>query len=207
VELFDISLPVHPAMLAWPTGRTVARQTIVNEGDVRSPRDSEWQLDSHAGTHIDAPLHIVPGADPADAVAIERCFGPCTVVGIERDGVIEPGDLPQDALQAGHRLLFRTPNSDRRLDSPDFDTEFASIGPEAAQRIADAGIALVGIDYLSVERPSGGGEVHRILLGAGIPLLEGLDLRGVEPGDYGLSALPVKWVGGEAAPVRAVLWR
>jgi arylformamidase len=129
------------------------------------------------------------------------------VVAVEADGPIEAGALPTEALRAGHRLLLRTPNSDTRVPRAEFDPRFAAIAPSAADAIAAAGIALVGIDYLSVESPEGGGVVHRRLLEAGVVLLEGLDLRGVEPGEYKLSALPVRWVGGEAAPVRAVLWR
>jgi arylformamidase len=88
-----------------------------------------------------------------------------------------------------------------------FDPGFAALGLDAARRIAGAGTRLVGLDYLSVESPGGDGEVHRTLLGAGVVLLEGIDLSGVEPGDWNLSALPMKLVGGEASPVRAVLWR
>ena len=201
MELFDVSMPVRPAMLAWPTGRPAARHRVVDE---EGPRNSEWQLDPHAGTHVDAPLHWLPGGGDADSIPLERCLGPCTVVAHEGDGPIE--DVPVAALRPGHRVLFRTANAER-LASAEFDPGFVSIAPGAARAIADAGVELVGIDYLSVESPDGGGAVHRILLEAGVVLLEGLDLRAVEPGDYWLSALPVRLTGSEAAPVRAVLWR
>jgi arylformamidase len=204
VELIDISLPVSPGMLAWPTGREAVVHRVV---DPDPPRNSEWSLASHAGSHVDAPLHWLPGGAPVDSVALDACFGPCAVVEVGGDRPIEPADLPALALRAGHRILLKTANSESRLEGSTFDPGFVAIGQEAARALADARVGLVGIDYLSVESPSGDGEVHRTLLGAGVVLLEGLDLRNVAPGDYGLSALPVRLAGGEAAPVRAVLWR
>ena len=205
--LIDISLRVHPAMLAWPTGRPPARHEVIDEGTPESPRNSTWELDSHAGTHVDAPLHWLPGEASVDRLPLEPFLGPCTVVGVDGDRPVEGGDLPDAALRPGSRVLLRTGNSERRIASAEFDPGFAAIAESAADRLAAAGVALVGIDYLSVESPSGDGGVHRRLLGAGVALLEGLDLSAVEPGDYMLSALPVRLAAGEAAPVRAVLWR
>jgi arylformamidase len=125
---------------------------------------------------------------------------------VAHDGEGPIDHVPPTALQRGHRVLFRTGNGDR-LASERFDPGFVSIGMPAAEQLAGASVALVGLDYLSVEAPDGGGAVHRVLLEAGVVLLEGLDLRAVEPGEYWLSALPVRLVGSEAAPVRAVLWR
>ena len=203
-EVVDISLPVQSSMLSWPTGRTVAEHRVVDEGDGASPRNSEWHLDSHAGTHVDAPLHWIPGGATTDRLPADAFLGPCQVVAVGEDREIAPSDLPDPV---GERLLIRTPNSDGRIRSREFDPGFAAIGVDAARTIAAAGTRLVGIDYLSVESPGGGGEVHRTLLGGGVALLEGIDLSGVEPGDWNLSALPIRLVGGEASPARAVLWR
>lgn len=207
MELFDVSLRIGPGMLAWPTGRAVAAHVVVDAGDEAAPRNSEWHLDSHAGTHVDAPLHWCPGGADADAISLGACLGPCTVVAVESDRRIEHDDLPQGVIRPGHRLLLKTPNSSARLGAADFDPDFVALGASVARRLAGAPVGLVGIDYLSVESTAGDGEVHRILLDAGVVLLEGLDLRAVEPGDYNLAALPLRLHGGEASPVRAVLWR
>lgn len=207
MEILDISLPVHEAMLSWPHGRRPARHRVVDEGGERSPRNSEWALDSHAGTHVDAPLHWLPDGDPIDSVGLEACLGPCTVVAVDEDRAVMPEDLPEAALRKGHRILIRTPNSTQRLSRGEFDPSFAALSLPAARTVAAAGMALLGLDYLSVESAGGDGEVHRTLLRAGVVLLEGIDLGRVEAGDYMLSALPLRLVSGEASPVRAVLWR
>jgi arylformamidase len=195
---------LDPEVLSWPTGRVPVRRDVWGEG---VPRDSDWLLYAHAGTHIDAPLHLLPGGADVEGVPLDACVGPCLVAGVDEDRLIEPVDVPAAGLTAGARVLFRTPNSDLRLDGRPFDIGFAALSPATAEALAGAGVALVGIDYLSVERPGGDGSVHRALLGASVVLLEGLDLRGVEPGEYWLSALPLRLPGGEASPVRAVLWR
>jgi arylformamidase len=206
MDLIDISLPIAPSMLSWPTGRPAAEHRVVDEGDVKQPRNSEWLLDSHAGTHIDAPLHWLPGAADVQRLPLTACVGPCAVAAIPDDGPVGAEALPPDLLGRGKRLLLRTANS-LRLSRDEFDPNFAALTPEAARALAEAGIALVGLDYLSVESPTGDGEVHRTLLQAGVVLLEGIDLSAVVPGKYQLSALPLRLAGGEASPVRAVLWR
>jgi arylformamidase len=206
VEVLDISLPVSGSMTAWPTGRPVAVQRVVDEGG-DAPRNSEWTLDSHAGTHVDAPLHWLPGGASVDSIPLEACLGECTVVSAGRSGMVLADDVPEAVLRRGHRVLFRTPNSDSRLGADAFDPDFVALSPEVAQRLVDGGVALVGLDYLGVERPGSDGSVHRTLLGAGVVILEGIDLRRVEPGEYQLGALPIPLAGGEASPVRAVLWK
>jgi len=203
-EVFDVSMPVRPGMLGWPTGRPAARHEVVDDA---GPRNSEWHLDSHAGTHIDAPLHWLEGGRDVGGIPLEACLGPCLVA--QADGeTIEVSDVPDaEALAAAPRVLFRTRNSRLVRAGAEFDPRFVALGEAAARRLVSAGVSLVGVDYLSVESPSGDGSVHRVLLEAGVVLLEGLVLAAVEPGRYNISALPVHWVGGEASPTRAVLWR
>ena len=100
------------------------------------------------------------------------------------------------------RVLFKTRNSEL-WGRNDFDESFVRIGVTAAQRLVDEGARLVGVDYLSVGDP----ETHETLLGAGIAAIEGLDLRGIEPGRYQLACLPLRIVDSDGAPTRAVLFR
>jgi arylformamidase len=203
MDLHDISAPVHPGMLQWPTGRVAATHVVV---DASGPRNSEWMLDAHAGTHVDAPLHWLPDGGAVESIPLAACLGPCTVVAVTAaSGLIEPDELPADRLRPGARILLKTPVG--AWGRAAFDPAFPGLSVAAARALAGAGVALVGIDELSVETPAGDGSVHRTLLEAGVVLLEGLDLRAVAPGDYQLSALPVALAGSEAAPVRAVLWR
>jgi arylformamidase len=114
-------------------------------------------------------------------------------------------ELAAAGLDGVERLLFRTRNSERPPDAP-FTDDFVYIDPEAAQWLGDHGVRLVGIDYLSVERfDSPEPLAHRRLLGAGVVIVEGLDLRGIAPGEYTLACLPIKLADADGAPARAIL--
>jgi arylformamidase len=92
------------------------------------------------------------------------------------------------------------------MTSATFHRDFAYVAPDAAQLLADAGVVLVGIDYISAEQFGAAAPLtHRILLGRGVPIVEGLALERVPAGDYELVVLPIKVAGHEAAPARAIL--
>lgn len=143
-----------------------------------------------------------PEGDAVDEIPPQRFFGEAVV--IEVDGpAVEPEHIPQSA--AGLNLLFKTGNS-KHWDAPEFDTDYVYISAAAAETIAARGANLVGIDYLSADRF--GDEsypAHHTLLGAGILILEGIDLSGVDSGRYTLIAVPLKISGGDGSPVRALL--
>jgi len=171
---------------------------------------SAYSMGAHSGTHIDAPMHFVSGAASVDRVSLELLIGPARVIDIP-DSVqaIDAAELHRHDWRGAPRLLFRTRSSLRGwMQSPTFHRDFAYIAPDAAQLLVDAGVQLVGIDYLSAER-FGAPEpkAHRILLGKGIPIVEGLALANVAAGDYDLIVLPIKVAGHEGAPARAVLRR
>jgi arylformamidase len=106
-------------------------------------------------------------------------------------------------------VLFRTRNSDRRLNDGPFVTDFTYVAPDAARYLVERGVRTVGVDYLSVGafREASGTETHRVLLGAGIWIIEGLNLADIEPGNYELICLPLRLVGSDGAPARAILRR
>jgi arylformamidase len=169
---------------------------------------SAYSLGAHSGTHIDAPMHFVRDGAPIDRVPLEPLIGPARVIDIA-DGVqsINAAELNRHAWRGAPRVIFRTRSSQRGwMHSSTFHRDFAYIAPDAAQLLADAGVQLVGIDYISAEQFGAPAPMtHRILLGRGIPIVEGLALEGVRPGDYDLIVLPMKVGGHEAAPARAVL--
>lgn len=169
---------------------------------------SAYSLGAHSGTHIDAPMHFVRDGAPIDRVPLERLIGPARVIDIP-DGVqaIDAAELNRHRWKGTPRVIFRTRSSLRGwMHSPTFHRDFAYIAPDAAQALADAGVQLVGVDYLSAEQFGAPAPMtHRILLGKGIPIVEGLALETVRPGDYDLIVLPMKVGGHEGAPARAVL--
>ena len=169
---------------------------------------SKYSLGAHSGTHIDAPMHFVRDGASIDKVPIEPLIGPARVIEIS-DGIqaINATELNRHRWRGASRVLFRTRSSLRGwMRSATFHRDFAYIAPDAAQLLADAGVQLVGIDYISAEQFAAPAPMtHRILLGKGIPIVEGLALEGVRAGDYDLIVLPMKVGGHEGAPARAVL--
>ena len=169
---------------------------------------SAYSLGAHSGTHIDAPMHFVRDGATIDQVSLEALIGPARVIDIA-DGVaaIDAAELNRHDWRGAERVLFRTRSSLRGwMSSSTFHHDFTYIAPDAAQLLADAGVKLVGIDYISAEQFGAPAPMtHRILLGRGIPIVEGLSLMNVPAGDYEAIILPIKVGGHEAAPARAVL--
>jgi len=169
---------------------------------------SAYTMGAHSGTHIDAPMHFVAGGAPIDRVALGALIGAARVIEIPDDvEVIDARELNRHEWRGAPRVLFRTRSSVRGwMSSPVFRRDFAYIAPDAAQLLADAGVKLVGVDYLSSEQFGAPAPLtHRALLGKGIPIVEGLLLSNVRAGDYDLIVLPIKVGGHEGAPARAVL--
>jgi len=169
---------------------------------------SVYSLGAHSGTHIDAPMHFVADGAPIDQVTLDPLIGAARVIEIP-DSVraIDAGELNRHDWRGAKRVLFRTRSTLRGwMDSPEFHRDFAYIAPDAARLLADAGVLLVGVDYISAEQfGAPAPRTHQILLGRGIPIVEGLDLRPVQAGDYDLIVLPLKVRGHEGAPARAIL--
>jgi arylformamidase len=202
VKIIDISVPVQPGMITYEGDPQVhlERALSIAQGDVANV--SRLDLGVHTGTHIDAPLHFVDRAADTESIALDVLVGPAHVVDATRvEQVLDEESLRGLDLPAGaERLLFKTQNSSLwELD--EFSPDFVHLTGDGARYLIERGTRLVGIDYLSV----GDEAAHRELLGAGIAAVEGLDLRSVEAGEYQLVCLPLRLVGSDGAPARAVL--
>ena len=169
---------------------------------------SVYSLGAHSGTHIDAPMHFIRDGASIDRVPLSALIGPARVIDIA-DAVqaIDAAELNRHDWRGAPRILFRTRSALRGwMSSATFHRDFAYIGPDAAQLLADAGVQLVGIDYISAEQFGAAAPLtHRTLLGKNIPIVEGLALDHVSAGDYDLIVLPMKVGGHEGAPARAIL--
>jgi arylformamidase len=205
MPLIDVTLRVHPDMHAWPGDpkiEFIQAQAIARGDDCNL---SMLSLGAHSGTHVDAPLHFIDGGGAVEALSIETMVGPCRVVRIEGSANISREDVVAAGVQPGERILFKTANSGR-LSGSGFLMDFVGVGPEAAELLAEIRPSLIGIDYLSIAPiDSDNPIVHRRLLGAGIILVEGLDLSAVLPGDYELICAPLLLAGLEGAPARVFL--
>ena len=198
----DISVPLREGMVvfAFENNMQIERRYSMERGDMGN--NSSIHMGVHTGTHMDAPRHVLANGQTIDQMPLNDAIGPARVIEIRDHKAIKAEELKQYKFKRGERILFKTLNSQRCWKTDTFIADFVYITEDAAQLLADAGARLVGIDYLSVGGP---GATHRILLGAGIWLLEGLDLSAVGVGNYNLICLPLKLVRTEASPVRAVL--
>jgi arylformamidase len=208
-RVIDVSLPIDPDLLVWPgnPGVAITPTSRISRGD--SSNVSEVRLGSHTGTHVDPPSHFLDGGTTAHDLPLDVMIGETTVADLRGvAGPIGPGELADLSLSEDvTRLLLRTDNSALWAGDPRrFPDEYVCLSPDGARWLVDHGIRLIGIDFLSIEaRGAPGHPTHRTLLEAGVVILEGLDLSGVEPGTYTLVCLPLKIVGGDGAPTRAVL--
>ena len=202
----DVSVPLHSGMVHWPDNPPVRieRMLDIEHGDAANV--SKISMGSHTGTHMDAPLHFVREGKSLDAMPLDATIGRARVVEVRDPESIKPSDLRRHEIRSGERILFKTRNSARSWPSRAFMEDFVYVSQEAARYLATCNVRTVGIDYLSVGGFSKDGvETHRALLEAGIWVIEGLDLSEVKPGEYELVCLPVKVIGSDGAPARALL--
>jgi arylformamidase len=200
----DVTVPIRRGMVHWPGNPGVRIVVTEERAECGICRVSELALGVHTGTHVDAPIHFdVPGGG-VEALPMSALIGPARVVGV--DGATVDRALAE-ALDAstGDRLLFKTSNSARCWGTDEFVPDYVYVDEPAARFLAERHVGLVGVDYLSVGGPIDGARAHRALLAAGVCILEGLDLRGVEPGTYDLLALPLLIPGSDGAPARVLL--
>jgi arylformamidase len=206
VKIFDITLPIHPQMLHW--GRRPEVEVVESLAGGDASNVTRWRLGAHTGTHVDAPAHFVDGATPIDQVSLYSLVGPAVVVDLTHvKGDIGPDDLAAAGIAGEKRLLLKTSNSAGPLKETERAPTWVGLSPEAATWLVDAGVELVGIDYLTIESHTRteSWDAHHGLLGAGVLILENADLDGVPAGSYELVCLPAKLVGADGSFARAIL--
>jgi len=200
VEIIDVSVPVRPGMVIYPGDPDVRIERVSSIADGDLANVSRMDFGVHTGTHVDAPVHFVEGAPGAESLALGALVGEA-VVHETAAGAVDAAVV--DEVEAGaERVLFRTRNSEL-WERDTFVEDNVSLTEGGARALVERKARLVGIDYLSI----GGEQVHEVLLGAGVVVIESLDLRGVEPGRYTLVCAPLKLVGSDGAPARTLLLR
>jgi arylformamidase len=205
-RFYDISLPVTRDLTVYPgdPGIRIEPHLRIEEGE--DANVTRIAFGSHTGTHVDAARHFFADGQTVDELPLDRLVGPALVVDVAADvTAIGAAELRAAGVGAAKRVLLRTRNSEL-WDRPGFQEDFAHLTEEGARYLLDAGVELVGIDYLSVEAfDAEEPVVHRALLAREVVIVEGLDLRGVPAGRYELLCLPLRLAGLDGAPVRAVL--
>ena len=201
----DVSVPLREDMVVFghENKLRIERRASMERGD--GSNNSTLHIGVHTGTHLDAPRHGIADGKSIDQMPLNTAIGPARVIEIKDTNTIRPEELQQYKFKQGERILFKTLNSQRCWITDNFVEDFVDISPDAARFLADARLSLIGLDYLSVRAPASPTGTHQILLGAGIWLLEGLNLSGVSAGNYDLICLPLRIVRTDGSPVRAVL--
>jgi arylformamidase len=204
----DISIPIRPRMPVFPGDPPITIELAQALAFGASCNVTRLDMGAHTGTHVDAPVHFIDGATGADAVPIEALIGPAWVV----DATAVTSDIDEAVLEGleipdgESRLLFKTSNS-ALWEMEAFSDAFIGLTDGAARALAARGIALVGADYLSIAPHGKAAPTHYTLLKAGVVIVEGLDLRAVDPGPHDLVCLPLRIVGCDGAPARALVHR
>ncbi|MDZ4177830.1 MAG: cyclase family protein [Coriobacteriia bacterium] len=206
MRIYDVTVPLGPATPIWDDDPAPVIETLAHfdRGDAHTL--TRIAMSSHSGTHVDAPAHFAPGGTTIDAIPAATLVGPALVVEHEGETHITAADLDALGVDGRYkRALFKTANG-RLWERDGFQRDFIALDESAADRLIEYGIVLAGIDYLSIEPyDAPGNNVHRALLGAGVTVVEGLDLREVLPGEYLLVCAPLKLAGAEGAPARVFL--
>ena len=203
VSIIDITRPIRAGMPVWPGDPEVCLSPVLSISAGDGATVSRLTLGTHTGTHIDAPSHLLQAGSTADQTDLAALVGPCLVVDVGSDDLVEGDDLGPDALSA-QRLLLK--GSAREVGAEAPDPAYQALSPDAARLLVGAGVLLVGTEVPSVDPvDSADLPAHRLLLDAGIVIVEGLDLSAVIPGQYQLVCLPLPIVGADGAPARTIL--
>ena len=209
MRIFDLTLPISPSLPVWPGDPAPVLESRASMAAGDPYGTSVIHMGSHTGTHVDAPRHFMGEGTPVDRLPLEALVGevwlaeiPPAVSAITPEALLAAG-IPEGT----HRLLLKTSNSQLWDRTPwAFTPDYVSLTESGAEWIAAQGIQLLGVDYLSIDpADSKDFPAHRVLLGHGVVVVEGLDLRAVAPGRYQLCCLPMKVAGGDGAPARVLL--
>jgi arylformamidase len=206
MDVFDISRRIEPTAAVYPGDDPLGTATVCAIGEEDAPCNitalNGWT--THFLTHVDAPRHFLADGATLDEIPLERFTSEAVIVNVDSDSVTKE-DVPENITDKA--VLFKTRNSS--VDPSKFDEQHVYIDASAVEVLVERRPNLVGIDYLSVDR-FGDEEypAHRGLLSADVLILEGLDLSNVEADSgYTLVALPLRIIGADGSPTRAVLLR
>jgi len=207
-ELIDITRRLHDGIPVWPGDPEFRSRAVWRLEDGAPANLSEIGMGTHTGTHLDAPLHVIPGGAGVEAFPLAALVGAARVVdfsgrmaGARRVYASDLAALDWDGVR---RVIFKT--SPAPPDGGGFNPEYTFLDGDAAEYLLGLGMVLVGTDAMSVDAPGTHAlPAHRRLLGGGVAIVENLCLEAVAPGDYELTCLPLKLDGVDGAPVRAIL--
>lgn len=203
MKIYDISMTIEHDMVVYKNKEEKRPVfTAASKHSDNGVHETRVYMDAHCGTHLDAPLHMIENGETIDKFDLNLGFSKCRVLDLTTsENKISESDLRNKEIKKDDYILLKTKNSYEDF----FNPEFIYVDESGAKYLKEQEIIGIGIDAVGIERSQPGHETHKILLGAGIVIMEGLRLGDIEEGEYSLIALPLKFKGVEASPVRAVL--
>lgn len=207
MKLIDISLTISEDLPIWPGDPRPELKKISLIADGEDANITHLSSSVHIGTHVDAPDHFLGNGKTVEDIPLELMIGKTVVIEVPSEGQISKTDLQAVGVDGKQkRLLIKTKNSDLwAQENKDFQEDFIALDPGAAEYLVEMGIEVIGVDYLSVAPYADPAPTHRILLEAGMLIIEGLNLSKVAAGKYQLYCLPLKIEGSDGAPARVLL--
>ncbi|NIM93977.1 MAG: cyclase family protein [Anaerolineales bacterium] len=207
MRFYDISLAISPQLPTWPGDPPIEVEKFRKMGSGSSSNSSRLTCSVHTGTHVDAPIHFVKDGSGVDSLPLNILIGRAYVVDLPKATVLDAATLEEAGIPPRtRRVLFKTKNSSLWAEGEnEFIEDYVAVDASGAEWLVRKGFQLVGVDYLSVGSFKEGAKPHRLLLGAGMVILEGINLSGVRKGRYTLYCLPLKIIGCDGAPARALL--
>jgi arylformamidase len=204
-RIYDVTVPLSGEIPVYPGDPVFSLEPTHEIAKGASYNLARLSLGTQTGTHVDAPYHFLADGATVDQLPLEILLGKARVVELPNRDRVDRADLEALDLRDDLRVLFKTRMAGQML-RPQFQADHVYLTEDAATYLVQAGIKLVGIDYLCFEKPgSADYPAHHALLSAGVVVVEGLDLSEVEPGEYDLFCLPLRLVGADASPARVLL--
>jgi arylformamidase len=205
MKLIDVTVPLDAQLATYPRNTPFSLEPIQRIASGGHSNVSTLHMSAHTGTHVDAPRHFFDDRPGTESLPLELLIGRTRVIEVSSRTGVTAEDLDGFNLSDDIRVLIKTRNS-QLWASPEFHPDYVGVLESGAKYLVEHGIKVVGVDYLSVEQfQNPGAPAHHTLLGAGTIVIEGLDLRDVEPGIYEMFCLPLRVVGSDGAPARVVL--
>ena len=209
MRIYDITLTISPDLPTWPGDPPIELKRVEKIEEGAEANVTKINMSVHAGTHVDAPFHFLGSGSPTvDQLQLDILHGRAYVLSLEDEvdlinsSVLEKSGIPTRIK----RLLIKTRNSNYwASDEKQFSKNFVAVSEDGARFLIERGIKLVGVDYLSVAPFGNVAPTHKLLLSAGVIIVEGLNLHNVPQGRYNFFCLPLKIKGSDGAPARTIL--
>jgi arylformamidase len=205
MPLYDATLPIHEGMLTFPGDPQFGLRPVskICSGDPYNL--SLVSIATHTGTHIDPPAHYFENGATVDQIPLSILVGQGLILDMRGVRTIGRAELERSDLGDHRRALFKTDNGPLLREST-FTEDYTCLTPDGADYLLEKGVVLVGIDYLSIEKcDNPDAPVHKKLLGAGVLIVEGLNLVDIPAGPCKIYCLPLLLRGGDGAPARILI--